>query len=60
MLYEVITAHVDAELNAHRDSMLRARYSMGHIDRLPADEINTYPDLDRVKGEWFDDRNNFV
>jgi 5-methylthioadenosine/S-adenosylhomocysteine deaminase len=48
-------AHVDAELNAHRDSLLRGRYSMGHIDRLPPDEINTYDDLDRVQAEWFDD-----
>lgn len=46
--------HVDAELRAHRDSRLRARYSIGHIDRLPADVVNTFDDLDRVAGEWFD------
>ena len=47
--------HVDAELRAHRDSLLRARYSIGHIDRLPADVVNTYDDLDRVQSEWFAD-----
>jgi cytosine/adenosine deaminase-related metal-dependent hydrolase len=48
--------HVDAELRAHRDARLRARYSIGHIDRLPADVVNTFPDLDRVQSEWFADR----
>jgi cytosine/adenosine deaminase-related metal-dependent hydrolase len=48
--------HVDAELRAHRDSMLRARYSFGHIDRLPADVVNKFEDLDRVRSEWFSDR----
>ena len=45
--------HVDAELRAHRDSRLRARYSIGHIDRLPPDVVNTFPDLERVQSEWF-------
>jgi cytosine/adenosine deaminase-related metal-dependent hydrolase len=48
-------AHVDAELRAHKESRLRARYSMGHIDRLPPDVVNTYDDLDRVQKEWFAD-----
>jgi cytosine/adenosine deaminase-related metal-dependent hydrolase len=48
-------AHVDAELRAHRESRLRARYAMGHIDRLPADEVNRFDDLDRVQSEWFAD-----
>ena len=48
--------HVNAELQAHRDSVLRARYSIGHIDRLPADVVNAFEDLDRVQGEWFDNR----
>ena len=47
--------HVDAELEAHRISLLRARYSFGHIDRLPTDVVNTFDDLDRVKAEWFAD-----
>ncbi len=48
--------HVDAELEAHRNSLLRARYSMGHIDRMPVDVVNTFEDLDRVQREWFDDK----
>jgi 5-methylthioadenosine/S-adenosylhomocysteine deaminase len=48
--------HVDAEMEAHRDSLLRARYSIGHVDRLPVDVVNTFDDLDRVQLEWFDDR----
>ncbi len=49
-------AHVDAELRAHRDAMLRARYSIGHIDRMPADTVNAFPDLGRVQSEWFADK----
>lgn len=48
-------AHVDAELRAHRDSGLRARYAMGHIDKLPVDVVNSYEDMPRVRAEWFDD-----
>lgn len=48
--------HVDAELRAHRDSALRARYSIGHIDRLPADTVNKFEDIGRVQKEWFADR----
>ena len=48
--------HVDAELQAHGNSLLRARYSIGHIDRLPVDVVNKFDDLDRVQAEWFDDR----
>jgi cytosine/adenosine deaminase-related metal-dependent hydrolase len=48
-------AHVDAELTAHQESRLRARYSMGHIDRLPPDVVNTFDDIDRVQAEWFSD-----
>ncbi len=48
-------AHVDAELSAHRDSGLRARYAMGHIDKLPVDQVNRYEDLPRVQEEWFAD-----
>jgi 5-methylthioadenosine/S-adenosylhomocysteine deaminase len=47
--------HVDAELQAHRDSLLRARYAFGHPDRLPPDVVNTFDDLDRVQQEWFSD-----
>ena len=48
--------HVDAELQAHSDSLLRARYSIGHVDRLPVDVVNKFDDLDRVQREWFDDQ----
>src|SRR5262245_19108312 len=48
--------HVDAELQAHRDSLLRARFSIGHVDRLAADVVNKFEDLDRVQREWFDDQ----
>ena len=47
--------HVDAELQAHKDSMLRARYSIGHIDRLPPNIVNKFDDLARVQKEWFAD-----
>jgi cytosine/adenosine deaminase-related metal-dependent hydrolase len=46
--------HVDAELRAHGESGVRARYSLGHIDRYPRDQVNTFEDLPRVRGEWFD------
>ena len=48
-------AHVDAELEAHRASLLRARYSFGHVDRMPVDQVYEFADLDRVQGEWFAD-----
>ena len=47
--------HVDAELRAHRKSRLRARYSFGHPDRMPVEEVNRFEDLDRVREEWFAD-----
>jgi len=49
--------HVDAELQAHRDSLLRARYSIGHVDRLAPDTVNKFEDLARVRNEWFDNPN---
>lgn len=52
-------AHVDAELRAHRKSKLRARYSFGHRDRMPVDEVNSFDDLDRVQAEWFGDESHF-
>jgi cytosine/adenosine deaminase-related metal-dependent hydrolase len=48
-------AHVDAELKAHQDSGLRARYAMGHIDKMPVDQVKRYKDLPRVRDEWFAD-----
>lgn len=46
-------AHADAELQAHRDSLIRARYSYGHRDSLPLDEALDFTDIDRVREEWF-------
>ena len=51
--------HADAELRAHRDSRLRARYSYGHIDGLARDLPLDFTDIERVKREWFADRNAF-
>src|SRR5581483_2960211 len=46
-------AHADAELRAHRDAGVRARYSYGHPDGLPVDEPLGFGDIDRVRDEWF-------
>jgi 5-methylthioadenosine/S-adenosylhomocysteine deaminase len=46
-------AHADAELAAHRDARVRARYSYGHPDGLPVDEPLDFGDIDRVREEWF-------
>lgn len=51
--------HVDAELRAHKEAGLRGRYAMGHIDRLPADVVNKFVDLPRVREKWFDDASQF-
>lgn len=52
-------AHADAELEAHRDGMVRARYSYGHRDLLPEDEALDFTDIDRVRGRWFGDGSPF-
>jgi cytosine/adenosine deaminase-related metal-dependent hydrolase len=46
-------AHADAELRAHRDVRVRARYSYGHTDGLPVAEPLSFADIDRVRDEWF-------
>ena len=46
-------AHADAELSAHRDGLVRARYAYGHRDMLPVDEALDFTDIDRVRDEWF-------
>ena len=45
--------HADAELSAHRDGLVRARYAYGHRDMLPEDEPLGFADIDRVADEWF-------
>src|SRR6187200_2549265 len=37
--------HADAELRAHRDSMLRARYAYGHVDQMPRTEPVSFTDV---------------
>ncbi len=46
-------SHADAELSAHRDVRIRARYAYGHRDALPVDEVLDFTDIDRVAREWF-------
>jgi 5-methylthioadenosine/S-adenosylhomocysteine deaminase len=46
-------AHADAELRAHRDALLRARYAYGHIDQMPRNQVLDFTDIDRVKREYF-------
>ncbi len=46
-------AHADAELQAHRESLLRARYAYGHIDRMPRNQPLDYTDIDRVQRDYF-------
>ena len=46
-------AHADAELQAHQQSMLRARYAYGHVDQMPRNEPLNYADIDRVKTAYF-------
>jgi cytosine/adenosine deaminase-related metal-dependent hydrolase len=46
-------AHADAELRAHRECLLRARYSYGHVDQMPRKEPLSYADIDRVRREYF-------
>ena len=46
-------AHADAELRAHRESMLRARYAYGHIDQMPRNQALDFTDIDRVNRDYF-------
>lgn len=46
-------AHADAELRAHKDSLLRARYAYGHIDMLARDKPLDFTDIERVRKDYF-------
>jgi cytosine/adenosine deaminase-related metal-dependent hydrolase len=46
-------AHAEAELQSHRETMLRARYSYGHVDQMPRSEPLSYTDIDRVINRYF-------
>jgi cytosine/adenosine deaminase-related metal-dependent hydrolase len=52
-------AHADAELRAHRESFLRARYTYGHVDQMPPSQPVDFADIDRVKREYFADGSAF-
>ncbi len=43
----------DAELSAHRDAMVRARFSYGHRDGQPGVQLIDFADIDRVRSTWF-------
>ncbi|SDD29626.1 amidohydrolase family protein [Nocardioides lianchengensis] len=45
--------YADAELRAHRDAAVRARYSYGHRDGQPATQLIDIADIDRVRTQWF-------
>jgi 5-methylthioadenosine/S-adenosylhomocysteine deaminase len=46
-------AHAEAELRAHRDAMLRALYSHGHVDRMPRNEPLDFTGIDRIRRDYF-------
>jgi len=46
-------AYADAELHAHADGLVRARYSYGHRDGQPATQPIDFADIDRVRARWF-------
>ncbi|SDF81094.1 Cytosine/adenosine deaminase [Lentzea fradiae] len=52
-------AHADAELRAHRDGLLRARFSYGHVDQMPRDVPMDFADIDRVRQQHFADDSAF-
>jgi cytosine/adenosine deaminase-related metal-dependent hydrolase len=52
-------AWAEAELEAHRDARMRARYSYGHRDGQPATQLIDFQDIDRVRATWFGPRSPF-
>ena len=46
-------AHAEAELRAHRDALLRALYSHGHVDQMPRNELIDFARIDRLQYEYF-------
>ncbi|BCJ60946.1 amidohydrolase family protein [Micromonospora endophytica] len=52
-------AYADAELHAHADGLVRARYSYGHRDGQPATQLIDFADIDRVRGTWFGPKSPF-
>ncbi len=46
-------AHAEAELRAHRETMLRALYSHGHVDQMPRNEPLDFTAIDRLQRDVF-------
>ncbi|MGN9907718.1 amidohydrolase family protein [Phytohabitans sp. LJ34] len=51
--------YADAELHAHADGLVRARYSYGHRDGQPATQPIDFADIDRVRATWFGPKSPF-
>ncbi|MEU6073655.1 amidohydrolase family protein [Micromonospora sp. NPDC047074] len=51
--------YADAELQAHADGLVRARYSYGHRDGQPATQPIDFADIDRVQRTWFGKKSPF-
>lgn len=45
--------YADAQMRAHVDSLVRARYAYGNPDGAAADTPIDYADLDRLAADWF-------
>jgi 5-methylthioadenosine/S-adenosylhomocysteine deaminase len=52
-------AHAEAELRAHREAMLRALYSHGHVDQMPRNEPLNFSDIDHVQRAYFQNGSAF-
>lgn len=46
-------AHAEAELRAHRDALLRALYSHGHVDLMPRDQPLDFSRIDDLRRAYF-------
>jgi cytosine/adenosine deaminase-related metal-dependent hydrolase len=46
-------AHAEAELRAHRDTLLRALYSHGHVDLMPRDQPLDFTRIDDLQRTYF-------
>ena len=51
----VSVEHVHAEMAAHADYPLRARYSFGFRDSSPKSQLIDFAGLDEVRARWFED-----
>ena len=45
--------YADAELQAHAECGVRARYSYGYRDGAPREQMMDFADVDRVSAQWF-------